>query len=88
METLLCTVNLSPNTISDDRFSIGLIMAKGETLFFNYSEEKLQKLKSLFSPNAFLVIHQYLKSLYNQFYNLFCSSYKVSSSGISIKLSL
>lgn len=67
METLLCTINLSPNTISDDRFSIGLIMAKGETLFFNYSEEKLQKLKSLFSPNAFLVIHQYLKSLYNQF---------------------
>ena len=45
METLLCTINLSPNTISDERFSIGLIMAKGETLFFNYSEEKLHKQK-------------------------------------------
>ena len=67
METLLCTINLSPNTISEDRFSIGLIMAKGETLFFNYSEEKLNKLKDLFSQNAFLVIQQYLKSLYNSF---------------------
>jgi hypothetical protein len=67
MKTLLSTIYLSTNALSTDRFSIGLIMADNDTLYFNYSDEKLTKLKHLFSNEAFLLIKQYLKSLYKAF---------------------
>ena len=67
MKTLLSTIYLSTNALSTDRFSIGIIMANNDTLYFNYSDEKLTKLKHLFTNEAFLVIRQYLKSLYKTF---------------------
>ena len=47
MKTLLSTIYLSTNALSTDRFSIGIIMANNDTLYFNYSDEKLTKLKHL-----------------------------------------
>ena len=67
METLYCPIYLSTNALSADRFSVGLIMANSNTLFFNYSDEKLTKVKNLFSNEAFLIVKQYLKSLYKSF---------------------
>lgn len=67
METLHCPIYLSTNALSSDRFSIGLIMANNDTLFFNYSDEKLTKVKHLFTNEAFLIVKQYLKSLYKSF---------------------
>ena len=67
METLHCPIYLSTNALSSDRFSIGLIMANKDTLFFNYSDEKLTKVKHLFTNEAFLIVKQYLKSLYKSF---------------------
>lgn len=67
METLYCPIYLSTNALSSDRFSIGLIMANNGTLFFNYSDEKLTKVKHLFTNEAFLIVKQYLKSLYKSF---------------------
>ncbi|MFJ1377417.1 hypothetical protein ACILPE_03975 [Capnocytophaga canimorsus] len=68
MKTLLCPIYLSTNVLSDDRFSIGLIMANNDVLFFNYSERKLEKVKHLFSNESYLVIKNYLKTLYRSFY--------------------
>jgi len=42
-------------------------MANNDTLFFNYSDEKLTKVKHLFTNEAFLIVKQYLKSLYKSF---------------------
>ena len=67
METLYCPIYLSTNALSSDRFSVGLIMANNDTLFFNYSDEKLTKVKHLFTNEAFLIVKQYLKSLYKSF---------------------
>ena len=67
METLHCPIYLSTNALSSDRFSVGLIMANNDTLFFNYSDEKLTKVKHLFTNEAFLIVKQYLKSLYKSF---------------------
>ena len=67
METLYCSIYLSTNALSSDRFSVGLIMANNDTLFFNYSDEKLTKVKHLFTNEAFLIVKQYLKSLYKSF---------------------
>lgn len=67
METLYCPIYLSTNALSSDRFSVGLIMANNDTLFFNYSDEKLTKVKNLFTNEAFLIVKQYLKSLYKSF---------------------
>ena len=68
METLLCPIYLSTNALSNDRFSIGLIMACQNTLFFNYSEEKLNKIKHLFPSETYSVIKLYLKSIYKSLY--------------------
>lgn len=68
MDTLLCPIYLSSNTLSKDRFSIGLIMVGREEAYFNYSEEKLNKVKHLFTNDSFLVVKQYLKSVYKNFY--------------------
>lgn len=67
METLYCPIYLSTNALSSDRFSVGLIMANNDTLFFNYSDEKLKKVKNLFTNETFLIVKQYLKSLYKSF---------------------
>ena len=67
MDTLYCPIYLSTNALSSDRFSVGLIMANNDTLFFNYSDEKLTKVKHLFTNEAFLIVKQYLKSLYKSF---------------------
>jgi len=67
METLYCPIYLSTNALSSDRFSVGLIMANNDTLFFNYSDEKLTKVKHCVTNEAFLIVKQYLKSLYKSF---------------------
>ena len=58
MNTLLCPIYLSSNALSKDRFSIGLIMVGREEAYFNYSEEKLNKVKHLFTNDSFLVVKQ------------------------------
>ncbi|WP_276987583.1 hypothetical protein [Capnocytophaga gingivalis] len=68
MNTLLCPIYLSSNALSKDRFSIGLIMVGREEAYFNYSEEKLNKVKHLFTNDSFLVVKKYLKSVYKNFY--------------------
>ena len=68
MNTLLCPIYLSSNALSKDRFSIGLIMVGREEAYFNYSEEKLNKVKHLFTNDSFLVVKQYLKSVYKNFH--------------------
>lgn len=69
MKTFFCPIYIYPNTLSDDKLSIGLIMADTNNIFFNYSEKKLDKVKHLFSKEAHATIKLYLKSLYNSFYS-------------------
>lgn len=67
MKTLLCPIYLSTNALSGDKLSIGLIMANNDLLFFNYSEEKLRKIRHLLSDNAYSIVKLYLESLYKNF---------------------
>ena len=67
MNTFLCTIDLQPNILSSDRLSIALIMANEHTLLFKYSENKLNAVKHLFSPEAFNILKIYLTSLEESF---------------------
>ncbi|MCC5919216.1 MAG: hypothetical protein LAT68_00545 [Cyclobacteriaceae bacterium] len=68
MKTLYSIIYSPISVIGQERINFGLLLFNGEgKLLFNYSTEKLESAKQLFSSDAFKLIKTYLKTLDNKF---------------------